>query len=214
MRLAPRLPLLSKNAGPRLSVQRKKLLKPLWSYPQHCKRSYKWREASATFVGGVTKAGSRTENTVRLNGLRELEWPRMLPPCFSMICLLTHRPRPVPVPSLVVKRGSNMREAVSGLIPLPLSDTEILIRGLPVLTQVDFDTRSVITPSPFTASMLLSTKFENTWRSSPATPDVSNSSLYCFTIRTALDFIFPLNRTIVKSRIEFTDTGAGLDDSW
>src|ERR1019366_6141348 len=36
MRVAPRLPQVSKNAGLRLGVQRKRRLKPLWAYPQQC----------------------------------------------------------------------------------------------------------------------------------------------------------------------------------
>src|SRR5580704_829312 len=45
----------------------------------------------------------------------------MVPPCLSMISLLTHRPRPVPMSFLVVENGSKIRERCSGATPGPSS---------------------------------------------------------------------------------------------
>jgi len=47
---------------------------------------------------------------------------RMLPPCFSTMRAQMERPRPVPSPfALVVKNGSKIRPATSGVMPGPVS---------------------------------------------------------------------------------------------
>ena len=49
---------------------------------------------------------------------------RTEPRCLRMICSLTQRPRPVPVASLVVKKGSKMWRRASWEMPQPVSATE------------------------------------------------------------------------------------------
>ncbi len=71
----------------------------------------------------------------------------MEPPCFSMICLQTQRPRPFPVEPLVVKNGSNIVGSATGLIPWPLSAIVIRVRELPSKGFRDLEARSVTLPS-------------------------------------------------------------------
>ena len=67
--------------------------------------------------------GRTTENTVPLRAPLLLERMRMVPPCLSIICLLTQRPSPVPTVPLVVKNGSKICCRELALMPLPLSAT-------------------------------------------------------------------------------------------
>ena len=141
--------------------------------------SVKGLDAARKFYWAVragASTGRRTVNAVPRSAplLLECDVPdrertRIDPPCFSIICLLTHSPRPEPVASLVVKSGSKMRGIVAGSMPLPSSATVTLIRGRLVLTQVDFVTRSLMVPLFSMASRLLTKRLEKTCRSSPAT---------------------------------------------
>lgn len=55
----------------------------------------------------------------------EVESKEIAPPCMLTIWRERLRPMPEP-PLLVVKKGRKMLSAASGLIPHPLSDTEIM----------------------------------------------------------------------------------------
>ncbi len=70
------------------------------------------------------------ENVVP-GGLHVRERARIEPPCFSIICLQTHRPRPFPVEPFVVKNGSNTLGSTAALTPWPLSAIVIRMRKLP-----------------------------------------------------------------------------------
>src|SRR5665213_193861 len=120
------------------------------------------------------------------------------PPCFSMICLQTHRPRPFPVEALVVKNGSNIRGDVAALIPWPLSAIVIRTRELPSKGFRDEEARSVTLPPSPSASRLLSIKFEITCRSSPKIAVICRRSSHCFSTMTCVDTIFACSRSMTE----------------
>lgn len=65
--------------------------------------------------------GRKTENTVPDLPGKTLVFILMWPPYLRIMSLLTHSPRPVPFSGFVVKNASNIRDRLSGEIPLPLS---------------------------------------------------------------------------------------------
>lgn len=102
-------------------------------------------------VGSSARSGRAMENVVPC-GSQVRERTQMDPPCFSMICLLTQRPRPFPVEPLVVKNGSNILDSASALMPWPLSATVIRIRELPSSGLRDLEARNVTLPSSLRAA--------------------------------------------------------------
>jgi len=55
---------------------------------------------------GAASIGRTMEKAVPVATPKLRERTPMVPPCLSTICLVTHRPRPVPTAPLVVKNGS------------------------------------------------------------------------------------------------------------
>ena len=118
----------------------------------------------------------------------------MVPPCFSMICWLTHNPRPVPTAPLVLKNGSNIRRRMLSGTPLPLSAIVTRIRCLPA------ETRNLITPRSLMASRLLERRLEKTCRNSPDMAVICTSPSNCFSMMACFTLI--LLFTKVNGRIQ------------
>ncbi len=97
------------NEKPQLDVQELKLLRQRG--PKH---------VAITLMSGQKGRSGRTMENVVPSGPRVRERTQMEPPCFSIICLVTHRPSPFPVESLVVKNGSNIFGSAAALDTLAI----------------------------------------------------------------------------------------------
>ena len=92
----------------------------------------------------------------------------IFPSCLSISSLTIHIPKPVPVPSLVVKNASRILWDVSRDIPLPVSATVIRKPLLARLLQSGEDAaRILIFPGPAIDSIELLMRFISTCCISP-----------------------------------------------
>src|ERR1700724_2570865 len=144
-------------------------------------------------------AGRTTEMVVPLWSPEVEEWRRTEAPRLAISCLLVHRPRPFPTAPLVVKKGSKSCFLEAGAMPLPLSATVMRMRGGPPLRAGDTEARILILPFSSSASRLLATKFDRTWRSSPKTPFTCSCSWHWVSTRIFLELILVCSRKITES---------------
>src|ERR1019366_6982922 len=108
MRVAPRLPLLSKSVGPRLGGPKKRRQKPLWSYPQQRSNPFSPTRKKAprlSISGSLSLLGRTRSFTSLVSNLRH-RWPTVAPPMrdsFGEVARLDSQPPRPPRDSALMR---------------------------------------------------------------------------------------------------------------